>query len=86
MVYNRVFCLSAFLNFVLVSSQNMRNVTFFELKDYHGMNNTYQVDIDENICQYTSGLQVRSMILPEDVVCQLSEYSSKCVHKEDGVI
>jgi hypothetical protein len=86
MIYNRVFWLSVFLKFAVVSSQNTRNVTFFELKDYHGMENTFQVDIDEKACIYTFGLQVRSAILPENVICKVSEYSSKFVHGENRII
>lgn len=57
----------------LAHTQDVRKIIFFENESFAGANYTYEVDIDERACIYTSGQQVRSAVLPEGVICQLSE-------------
>ena len=73
MTINSVLWLGICILSGLAHTRDVRKVIFFEKEDFAGTNHTYEVDVDEKACIYTSGQQVRSAVLPEGVICQLSE-------------
>ncbi|KAH8704546.1 hypothetical protein GQ44DRAFT_732337 [Phaeosphaeriaceae sp. PMI808] len=45
----------------LVYTQDVRKIIFYESEDFAGANYTYEVDISEKACMYTSGQQVPAL-------------------------